>query len=150
MRTRAITFCLGTIFMLASAGAEAQEGDVKYRQSIMGAIGGHAGAIAEIAYQSVPYVEHLAGHAEALHALSTLIPTAFRERALTEDPPTRARPDIWERWGEFEEKAATFEKAASAFAMAVAEEDEIGMAETLDPMWDACDGCHKVFRKKRR
>lgn len=150
MRSNPIVLATALLTLAASSVLHAQEGDVKYRKAIMGAIGGHAGAVAEIAYGGVPYKDQLAQHAQALNELSALIVTAFREQAITEDPPTRARPEIWEKWEEFEAKAAELEKTSAVVAKAAAEEDEIGVAEGLDPMWDACDGCHKSFRKKSR
>lgn len=150
MKIRTIILWLGLATLAASPILNAQEGDVKYRRSVMAAVGGHAGAIAEIAYGAVPHTDQLAMHAQALHTLSTTIVTAFREQAMTEDPPTGAKPEIWEKWDEFEQKVADLERTSAAVAKAAAEGDEIGVAESLDPMWDSCDGCHKVFRKKQR
>jgi cytochrome c556 len=149
MTTRRI---LGSVLLalatLASVSVAAQEGAVKYRQGIMKAVGGHSGAIAEIAYGGVAFKEQLAGHTHALLELSKLVTMAFKEKALTEDPPTRSKPDIWDKWSEFEEKAAAFGEAATALDAAAKGGDLEAVAKALDPLWDACKGCHEPFRAK--
>ena len=131
-----------------SIGVHAQESTVMYRKSIMGAMSGHAGAIAEIAYGGVDYPDHLAGHIQALEVLTTLILTAFQEEAITDDPPTRAKPAIWEQWSEFEQYANDLQQAAADVAETLESGDTDAVAASLDPLWDACKGCHEPFRKE--
>ena len=131
-----------------SLSTQAQESTVMYRKSIMGAVGGHAGAIAEIAYGGVDYSDHMVGHTEALKVLTTLVLTAFREEVITEDPPTRAKAAIWEQWSEFEQYANDLQQAAADVAEAAQSGDMNAVATSLDPLWDACKGCHEPFRKE--
>ncbi|MDJ0956293.1 MAG: cytochrome c [Arenicellales bacterium] len=144
------TVILSLFVSLAIGGtANAQEGTVKYRQGLMGAIGGHAEAIAQIAYGGVDYTDHLVGHTEALKALTTLVLTAFREEAITEDPPTRAKEEIWQEWPKFEGYVNDLEQAAADVAKTAAGGDVGAVAGSLDPLWDSCKGCHESFRKRR-
>ena len=133
-----------------SGTVNAQEGTVKYRQGLMGAIGGHAEAIAQIAYGGVGYSDHLTTHTEGLKVLTTLVLTAFREEALTEDPPTRAKPEIWQDWSEFEGYVNDLQQAATDVAKTAAGGDMGAVAGSLDPLWDSCKGCHDSFRKRRQ
>ncbi len=126
----------------------AQEGPVKYRQSVMQAIGGHAGAIAQIAYGGVEYKDHLAGHVLALQVLSKQVVPAFQAEVITEDPPTRAKEEIWSRWSEFEQHTNDFQESVAAVAKTAEGGDLGALATSLDPLWDTCKGCHKPFRKK--
>jgi cytochrome c556 len=149
MTKKKLTRPLMLLALVFSAGVDAQEGPVKYRQSLMSAVGGHAGAVAQIAYGGVPYKDYLAGHAHALVEVSKQVTIAFKEEIITEDPPTRAKAAIWEDWDEFEAKAGDLEKAAAAVAQAAESGDTDAVAAKLDPLWDACKGCHKKFRQKQ-
>ena len=145
------TVILSLFVSLAIGGTtNAQEGTVKYRQGLMGAIGGHAEAIAQIAYGGVDYTDHLAGHTEALKALTTLVPTAFREEAITEDPPTRAKAEIWQDWSKFEGYVKDLQQAAADVAETAGGGDVGAVAGSLDPLWDSCKACHDSFRKRRQ
>ena len=146
-----ITVILSLFVSSVMCGAvSAQEGTVKYRQGIMGAMGGHAEAIAQIAYGGVDYSDHLVTHTEALKAVTTLIPAAFREEAITEDPPTRAKAEIWQNWSEFEGYVNDLQQAAADVAETAAGGDVGAVAGSLDPLWDACKACHDSFRKRRQ
>ncbi|MDH3691129.1 MAG: cytochrome c, partial [Gammaproteobacteria bacterium] len=115
----------------------------------MAAQGGHAGAIAQIAYGGVEHKAQLVAHIDALAALSKMTVIAFEEKALiAEDTPSRAKEVIWEKWDEFKEKAGDMEKAVSAFSAAAKAGDADAFGGKLDAVWDGCKDCHESFRKK--
>lgn len=149
MTKKKLSLPLMLLALMFSTALSAQEGPVKYRQSIMNTVGGHAGAVAQIAYGGVPHKDYLAGHAHALVEVSKQVTIAFKEQAMTEDPPTLAKAAIWEEWDEFEAKAGDLEKAAGEVAQAAESGDTEAVAAKLDPLWDACKGCHKKFKKKQ-
>lgn len=149
MQNKKVTLPFLFLAVAFSAALSAQEGAVKYRQAIMKSVAGHAGAIAQIAYGGVAFKDHLNGHITALVEASKLVPVVFQEKAMTEDPPTRAKPDIWEKWSEFEEKANDFERAVAGVSQAADGGDLGAVAASLDPLWDSCKGCHKPFRVKQ-
>ena len=94
MKRTTIGFIVATLTL--SAGAVAQEGPIKYRQGVMTAIGGHAGAIAQITYGGVGHKAHLITHAESMAALSKMVVTAFEQNAEpTADVGTRAKEAVW-------------------------------------------------------
>ena len=148
MQQRGLTLALLGAMLLFAGSLSAQEGAIKYRQAIMKAVSGHAGAVAQIAYGGVAHTDHLKGHAHALHEVTLLVATTFREKALAEDPPTIAKPEIWQNWGEFEDKVAALVKAAADVAAAAESGGAGAVAGVLDPLWESCKGCHKAFRKK--
>ena len=142
-------FTLSFVLFVLAGTINAQEGPIKYRQGVMAAQGGHAGAIAQIAYGGVDHKEQLVAHIDALAALSEMVVTAFEENALVmEDTPSTAKEAIWERWDEFQEKAGDLENAVSAFSASAKGGDADAFGGKLDAVWDACKGCHKSFRKK--
>ena len=67
------TLCLTVVMFALTGSAFAQDGPIKYRQGVMKAIGGHAGAIAQIAYGGVDHGGHLADHANAFAALTKMV-----------------------------------------------------------------------------
>ena len=145
-----ITFCLSMALLALSAGVFAQEGPIKYRKGVMKAIGGHAAGIAQITYGGVGHSAHLATHTDSLQALTKMIGTAFKENAKpTEDVTTRAKPNIWQNWSDFEKKTDDLVKAVAAYAATARAGDKQMMAAKLDGVWDACKGCHKKYRKKK-
>ena len=114
---RLTTLLIAASLFILAGQVWAQEGPIKYRQGVMKSMGGHAGAIAQIAYGGVTHKDHLAAHADGIVALSKMVVTAFEEKALeAEDAPTRAKPIIWEKWQQFTQKAEDLELALSAFA----------------------------------
>lgn len=113
MGMKRMTGWLSLLVFGISTTLYAQEGAVKYRQGMMKAIGGHAGSIAQIAYGGVGYRDHLSGHLQALEVLSKQVVPAFQEEAITEDPPTRAKEEIWQKWSEFEQHANEFQKSVA-------------------------------------
>lgn len=142
-------FCLFVALAVVSAGVFAQEGPIKYRQGVMNAIGGHATGIAEIAYGGVDHRAHLTIHVESLAALTKMVTIAFKEDAIpTEDAPTRAKPEIWQNWHDFEKKTNELMNAVTDYAAAVKTGDTDVVATKLDAVWDSCKSCHKKYRKK--
>jgi cytochrome c556 len=145
-----IIFCLSMALLPLSAGTFAQEGPIKYRKGVMKAVGGHATGIAQITHGGVGHSAHLATHTDGLQALSKMIVTAFKEDAKpTEDVTTRAKPDIWQNWSDFEAKAEDLVKATAAYAATARTGDKDMTVAKLEGVWDACKGCHKKYRKKK-
>ncbi len=144
-----MAWCVSMILLMLSTSVFAQEGPIKYRQGVMKAIGGHATGIAQIAYGEVGHRAHLATHTEALQALTKMVTIAFKEDAIpTEDAPSRAKPEIWQNWRDFEKKTEDMVKAVTDYATAARTGDANVMATKLDAVWDSCKGCHKKYRKK--
>ena len=80
---------------------------------------------------------------DSLQALTKMIGTAFKENAKpTEDVMTRAKPNIWQNWSDFEKKTDDLVKAVAAYAATARAGDKQMMAAKLDGVWDVCKGCH--------
>ena len=79
-------FSILTVAMILVLGFGAQalaidepENVIKYRQSVLKAIGGHTGAIVAVVKGEVSYVGDVAAHARAIHEMSKLLPGLFPE-----------------------------------------------------------------------
>ena len=140
MRKR--TMAIVTAMWLAGLGVGASEGDLKYRQHTMQAIGGHMQAIVNIVRQEVPHASHMALHANALADLAAITPTLFPEGSEGGD----SLAAIWEDAEDFQAKLDAFEKAAADFKAAAASGDNAKVGQALRPLGNACKGCHDRYR----
>lgn len=132
-------------FGLSTAGvstAQAADKDViDYRQNLMKSLGAHASALGAIAQNKVPYGDNLALHAEAIAAAAEAAPLAFKQNL----PGGTAAANIWEDWGDFEERFMALAKSARDVAAAARSG---GMAEAGPKMGGlfTCKGCHDIYR----
>ena len=88
---------------MASA-ADESENVIKYRQNVMRSIGGHMGAISGVVKGEVSFGSHVGAHAESMAATSQLIVDMFPAGSTT-GAETRAKPEIWQDWDTFRQKA---------------------------------------------
>jgi len=121
---------------------------VKYRQAVMKAQGAHMSASAAIIMGKVNYKDQLAGHVNALEALTKDIGGLF--------PPgsdvgkTKALKSVWTKHADFEKHAKKAADMAAALSKAVAAGDSNSYGKHFKDLVDACKGCHKDFRKKEK
>lgn len=139
----AVAGCLGAFGTLALAQDAA--GVIKYRQSVMSALGGHMGATARIVRGEVEFTDDLAAHAGALHDLSGMILQAFPDGSL-EGEETEALPGIWEDWDGFTAAAETLQTATAELVTAVEGGDGDAIAAAFGEVGGACRNCHDNYR----
>ena len=84
----------------------ASEGDAKYREHVMEAVGGHMQAMVDILKQEVSHSDHLLLHADAMADLGKIALTLFPQGSEGGD----ALPAIWEQPKEFQEKLQAFKQ----------------------------------------
>ncbi len=152
MTVKMVAVTMGLILGLSASALAVDEPEnvIKYRQSVMKAMGGHAAAIAGVVKGEVSYVDHVAAHARGIHEMSKLVPGLFPEgTSQFEFANTRALPEIWDQRAKFE--AATKElKAQSAKLVEVAGRGDVAeIGAQLLNLGKACGGCHKPFRAEQ-
>ena len=59
---------------------------------------------------------------------------------------SRAKPEIWAKWGEFSKHPANVRKAAQELATAARAGDEEAVKVRFKALGEACKGCHESFR----
>lgn len=59
---------------------------------------------------------------------------------------SRARPEIWTNWGDFEAKAMDLRRAASRLVQLARAGDSAGFATQADVVEAACTACHAAYR----
>lgn len=130
----------------ATLAADEPENLVKYRERVMSALGGHAGAIAAMLKQEVGY-DHLVPHAEAIAATAPAVRDIFPETSGPDDyPDTDALPAIWDKPEAFQQAVEKFEAAAAAFPEAARTGDRAQVLAAFKELGGACGNCHETFR----
>lgn len=142
----------GLALSLAGQGlaADTPENLVKYRQSVMKAIGGHTGSIAAVVKGEVSFGAHVANHARGIKDMSLIVADIFPPNSGPMDyADTGALPAIWDQPAKFKEALTAFQSAAAKFADIAAGGDQQAIAEGLGALGKTCGGCHKPFRQKK-
>jgi cytochrome c556 len=119
---------------------------VKYRQNVMDAMGGLAGAAVGKLRDGFDFGPGLGDIASGLQAMAADIPSLFPEG--TDFGETKAKPEVWSDADGFADKAAEAKDATAAFAEAVKSGDKAAMMQAFRDVGDACKGCHEEYRKK--
>ena len=88
----------------------------------------------------------IAVNAEVLAITAMQIPSLFPEGSLTDK--SNAKPEIWQRWGEFEATAKNLTIWSERLRDAARAKDEKAVADVLkDYGRVTCVSCHDTFRK---
>ena len=125
------------------------ENVIKYRQSVMKAVGGHMASIAGVVKGEVSFTGHVAAHANSINALSKTVTAAFPKGTDNGSYKTAALPKIWEDWAGFEKAAQALDAASANLASVAASGDKQKIAAAFGDLGKACGGCHKPYRVKQ-
>jgi cytochrome c556 len=94
-------------------------------------------------------IERIAVNAETIAVNAQHIPNLFPSGSLAEK--SRAKPEIWQQWAEFESDAKNLETMAEKLRDAAeAKNAEATQAIVRDFQKQTCDSCHTPFRAPRR
>jgi cytochrome c556 len=137
-----------TLILLAPLALSAAEPEdiIKYRQSVMKAIGGHASAAGAIVQGKVDYKSDLLEHARSLQALTRNIPALFPKDS--DFGETKAKDEVWSKRADFEKAAKDTKAKVEVFAKAVQGSNQQTIAASFKDVGESCKACHKDFRKK--
>ncbi len=146
---RGLAAALAVVAALGLAGQASADtdGEIKYRQSVMKAVGGHMGAMATILKGKGGSKENLAGHAHAMAELSKIAGGIFPEDS--DFGETRALPVIWEKPVEFKQALTAFQTEAAKLVQVAKGGDMNAFGAQFKNLGGACGGCHKKFREKK-
>ncbi len=87
----------------------------------------------------------VAVNAEALSLHAQRIPSLFPEGSLTDK--SKAKPDIWQKWAEFQAAAKNLENRAGTLRDQAVAKDGAAVTTTVQTFGrDACGTCHTPFR----
>lgn len=131
----------------AQDAAKADEGAIKYRQSLMESVGGDMASIGNIMKYGLPLSGNVVVHAEGLASHAKLIRSAF-ERKVTAGK-TDAEPAIWAKADEFKEKTKAFETETAKLVEVAKTLDPAALGLQMKATGKACGACHDNFRKPK-
>jgi cytochrome c556 len=136
------------LLSLPALAADQAADVVKYRQTVMKAMGAHMKAVSMIATHEITGRPQLTAHAEALHSMSVGLTAFFPKTTAPDKIYSESKPAIWQRWREFEAAAKTFERDSAQLVAASKGKDDHALAAAVDTTNRACGGCHKQFREE--
>lgn len=91
-------------------------------------------------------IEGIAVNAEVIAITALQIPSLFPEGSL--NGKSRARPEIWQRWGEFEASAKNLTIWSERLRDAAKAKDDRVVADIVKDFGRVgCDSCHILFRR---
>lgn len=133
------------VTMICVAGvaiaAEATNPPVKARQELMDGNGANAKILGDMAKGETEFDAAKAAEAQAaLSANAAGIADAFM--AEETDPMSKAKPEIWTNWSDFEAKADALYQAAQALDTSSLDGVKAGMGA----IGGACTACHQAYR----
>lgn len=140
-----LAFVLG--FSLQAASEPGDEDSFKYRQSIMTALKGHAGALSMQTRGLAGEPRHAAKHASAIASLGAELRSVFPEGSKVHD--SEALAAIWEKPDEFAAAIAVIEEAAAALGEIADGGDMTAIGAAFRNVGKACKGCHDDFRAEQ-
>src|SRR5262249_43200763 len=147
MRVGIVLGCLVALVVAGCATAQKSTigtGDpVADRQRLMKNVGANWADIQAKVKAGAP--ETVAVNAEALSLHAQRIPTLFPAGSLTDK--SKAKPDIWQKWPEFEAAAKNLENRAATRRDQAAAKDGAAVTATVANFGrEACGTCHTPFR----
>ncbi len=134
---------------IAAGKAEDMAKVIEYRQNLMKSNGANAADIGMMLKGDVPFdAKNVVAHAEAIHALSTLIVGAFPKGSGPEAGKTQAKDEIWTHWDDFQKIAMALETESAKLIEVAKGGDMKAIAAQVGAMGKAgCGACHTAFRK---
>ena len=118
----------------------------EYRESVMTALKGHAGAISRQVRGLAGDPDHVGSHAKAIAGLGSELHTIFAEGSNIEG--SEALAAIWDEPEKFAEALANAEEAMAALGEIADGGDMEAIGNAFTNVGKACKGCHDSFREE--
>jgi cytochrome c556 len=137
-----------SLAVLAAAQSPMKTGDpVADRQRFMKLVGANWADIQAKMKANNP--DAVAVNAETLAVMATYIPALFPPGSATDK--SNAKPEIWEKWADFQAAAQNLETMAAKLREASRAKDGAAVEATVKEFGPkACGSCHTPFRKPPR
>jgi len=128
--------------------ASATDGEhaIKYRKSVMKALGGHMASTAAIVTGKTANKGHLTAHVAGIAAISKMAKDLFPDGS--DFGETTALEIIWEKPKEFAKAIKTLETASAGMVKVVKSGGDTKAA--LGALGKSCKGCHETYREKKK
>ena len=126
--------------------ARADSHEIKFRQSIMKAVGGTMGGLAAVLKKQAD-ASHAVPLAHTMYELSKVVPHVFPTGS--DFGETAALLVIWEKPADFVKAVTAFQAAALNLSKVSHDGDMSTFASAFGELGKSCKGCHETFRKKK-
>jgi cytochrome c556 len=145
-----LTLCtaLMSLGVFAPAAFANDEGEIKYRKSVMKSVGGHMGAIVGIMKTETANAAHLQLHADAIANLSSIVPDLFPAGS-DFGADTTVLPVIWQKPDDFAKAVKQLQDAAADMSAAAKTGDMAQVGPAIGKLGESCKNCHENFREKK-
>ena len=140
----AIAAVLLSIGLGQSAHADSHE--IKFRQSVMKAVGGTMGGLAAV-LKGQTSSSHADPLAHTMYEISKVVPHIFPKGS--DFGETGALLTIWEKPADFTMAVAAFQAAALNLSKVAHDFDMSTFGPAFGALGKSCKGCHENFRKKK-
>jgi cytochrome c556 len=141
-------FLLFLLIAIPAAAADRPADVVKYRQSVMKAMGAHMTAMSLVVKKQVSDRTQLAAHAAAIRDLSGGLPRFFPRGTGSDRTKTAAKNEIWQHFAEFEAASRKLQRESNTLAEAAKRGDAKAFDAQFENVANACAACHRDFRVK--
>lgn len=116
-----------------------------YRNGVMEIAAYKARIIAGMHREQIPLDEEQFVQAtQDLAAVSGMLLDGFMPEGLV--PPSRAEPELWENWQDFEQKARAFQEAAEMLAQTAEAQGFEAARGLVQSTVGTCSDCHSPYR----
>jgi cytochrome c556 len=132
----------------AATAADAPDAVVKYRQSVMRALGAHMSAMSLVVKKKVSNRSQLGAHAEAIRALATGIPDLFPAGTGPDKVKTDAKPELWQHLPDLKHDSSALELESAKLVVAARRGDAKAFDAQYERLGQACADCHNAYRLK--
>ncbi len=130
--------------------AGSDEDAITYRVRVMKGIGSNMGSIGDVLKGKVDHKQLIVHYAKAMNEASKTVTTIFKQDTRTSAKKTRSKPEIWTKWGEFEDAAKKLEDESAKMIAAAQSGDMAKIGAQMKALGDSCGDCHKPFREKKK
>ena len=150
MRIAVMGAVTGLLALSAVSGAWAQSPPIDViatREAGMDLTSAALGAM-NLAVKANVEVKSFAGTGTSIAAWAKVMPSLYPAGSDKGSRPTKAKPEIWTNWAEFEKDAAALDTAATKLAELAKANDTAGFTAQVKEVGAACGACHKAFRSQ--
>ena len=137
----------GIVGIMQATAAPADS--VKYRQAVMRGVGASMGNISAILKGDVAHgANHIRANAEAMQQYAGLTRDAFRENTGATGP-TKAKPNTWTAWADFETKSRNFEAEVNKLVELSRgpSPNIVAIGDQMKALGGTCGACHREYRE---
>lgn len=146
-KNRIAILMLASSVMLCPVATIADDAYIMYRQQIMQAVGGHAGAIGSIVKSKLPELDAVALHADAIATTADTVQAAFANELY--EGATDSKVEIWQNMEDFLALNEKMREESLALAEIARSGEHDAVRTSIRSFTKSCGACHRLYRKPK-